>query len=57
MEEDITTIVIDNGSEMMKCGFGGDTAPRAEFPAVVGRPRFAGAMINVGHKDACKSQA
>ena len=32
-------LVIDNGSEMCKAGLGGENAPRAVFPSVVGRPR------------------
>ncbi len=32
-------IILDNGSGMMKAGFSGDEAPRAVFPAMVGRPR------------------
>ena len=30
-------VVIDNGSGMIKAGFGGDDAPRAVFPSIVGR--------------------
>ena len=37
--DEISAIVIDNGSGMTKAGFAGDDAPRAVFPAVVGRPR------------------
>lgn len=37
MDEDITAVVIDNGSSMIKAGFAGDDAPRAIFPSVVGR--------------------
>jgi actin len=33
------TIVIDNGSAMMKAGFAGEDAPRAVFPTIVGRPK------------------
>ena len=40
MEEDIASVVIDNGSGMCKAGFAGDDAPRAVFPAVTGRPRY-----------------
>ena len=32
---------VDNGSGMMKAGFG-DDAPRAVFPSIVGRPRHQG---------------
>ena len=33
------TVVIDNGSGMVKAGFAGEDQPRAVFPAVVGRPK------------------
>ena len=39
MEDEIATLVIDNGSGMCKAGFAGDDAPRAVFPSIVGRPR------------------
>ena len=35
-EEEVQTIVIDNGSKMLKVGFAGDEAPRSVFPSVVG---------------------
>ena len=38
--DDITAVVIDNGSGMVKGGFAGDDAPRAVFPALTGRPRY-----------------
>ncbi|KAJ7168636.1 actin-2 [Mycena filopes] len=41
MDEDITAVVIDNGSRTTKVGFAGDDM-RAVFPSVVGRPRFRG---------------
>ena len=37
---DMQAIVIDNGSGMCKAGYGGDDAPRAVFPTVVGRPKY-----------------
>lgn len=37
---DVHALVIDNGSGMIKAGFGGDDGPRAVFPSVVGRPRL-----------------
>ena len=40
MEEDVASVVIDNGSGMCKAGFAGDDAPRAVFPAVTRRPRY-----------------
>ena len=34
-EDSQFTVVIDNGSKMIKAGFSGDDAPRAVFPAMV----------------------
>jgi actin len=39
VDEDELTVVLDNGSGMMKAGFAGEEAPQAVFPAIVGRPR------------------
>ena len=44
-------IVIDNGSGMVKAGFAGEDAPRAVFPAVVGRPRYNAVMTGMGQKE------
>ncbi|KAJ5073819.1 actin [Anaeramoeba ignava] len=44
-------IVIDNGSFFIKAGFGGDDAPRAVFPTVVGRQRYQLLMVGMGSKD------
>ena len=38
-DDDVTALVVDNGSGMCKAGFAGDDAPRAVFPSIVGRPR------------------
>ena len=38
-DDDVTALVVDNGSGMCKAGFAGDDAPRACFPSIVGRPR------------------
>ena len=43
-------IVMDNGSGMMKAGFGGEDAPRAVFPSIIGRPRFSSVMAGMGNK-------
>ncbi|KZT33153.1 Actin/actin-like protein [Sistotremastrum suecicum HHB10207 ss-3] len=51
MEDEMTPIVIDNGSGMTKAGFAGDDAPRAVFPAIVGRPRQVSWMVGMGHKE------
>lgn len=39
MDDEIASLVVDNGSGMCKAGFAGDDAPRAVFPSIVGRPR------------------
>lgn len=52
MTEDLVAIVIDNGSGICKAGFSGDDAPKAMFPAVIGRPKHTGVMINSGSQDA-----
>ncbi|KAJ7326962.1 hypothetical protein JRQ81_016721, partial [Phrynocephalus forsythii] len=51
MEEEITALVIDNGSGMCKAGFAGEDAPRAVFPSIVGRPHHQGVMVGMGQKD------
>jgi actin, other eukaryote len=40
MAEEQQTIVIDNGSGVVKAGFSGEDAPRAIFPSIVGRPKM-----------------
>jgi actin-related protein len=44
-------IVIDNGSDMCKAGFADADAPRAVFPAIVGRPKYDPCMIGSEFKD------
>ena len=39
-QDEMTALVLDNGSGMVKAGFAGDDAPRAVFPSLVGRPRY-----------------
>jgi len=51
MDEEVTGLVVDNGSGMVKAGFAGDDAPRAVFPSIVGRPRHQGVMVGMGQKD------
>merc|ERR1712127_693247 len=50
MAEDAQTVIIDNGSGMVKAGFAGEDAPRAVFPSVVGRPKTQSAMQGVQQK-------
>jgi len=49
-EEGYEALVVDNGSGMVKAGFSGDDAPRAVFPSIVGRPRYAQTMTGTGDK-------
>lgn len=37
---DISAIVIDNGTGMIKAGIGGEDAPRTTFPSIVGRTKY-----------------
>jgi len=50
--DDSQAIVLDCGSLFIKAGFAGDDAPRAVFPAIVGRCKHAGVMVGMSHKDA-----
>ena len=50
-DDDVSALVVDNGSGMCKAGFAGDDAPRAVFPSIVGRPRHKGVMVGMGQKD------
>ena len=47
-DDEIKSIVCDNGSGMCKAGFAGDDAPRAVFPSIIGRPKYTGAMVGMG---------
>ena len=65
LDEDVTALVVDNGSGeyfsglvarnrvlgMCKAGFAGDDAPRGVFPSIVGRPKHQGVMVGMGQKD------
>lgn len=52
MQDEQYALVVDNGSGMCKAGFGGEEAPSAVFPSVVGRPRHPGMMVGMNQKDA-----
>lgn len=51
MDDDLTAVVIDNGSGVCKAGFAGDDSPSIVFPSVVGRPRYCIAMAGSNMKD------
>mmetsp|Transcript_5573 Transcript_5573/g.9566 ORF Transcript_5573/g.9566 Transcript_5573/m.9566 type:complete len:352 (+) Transcript_5573:80-1135(+) len=44
------SIVIDNGSGVIKAGFSGDPQPSVKFPSIVGKPRTDKQMIGVESK-------
>mmetsp|Transcript_33090 Transcript_33090/g.73142 ORF Transcript_33090/g.73142 Transcript_33090/m.73142 type:complete len:378 (-) Transcript_33090:905-2038(-) len=48
--EELSCVVCDNGSGMVKAGFSGEDAPRAVFSSVVGKPRHQMAMLGMGQK-------
>jgi actin beta/gamma 1 len=50
MAEEVTSVVIDNGSGMCKAGESGEDAPRAVFPAIVGKPKTANIMVGIENK-------
>ncbi|KAK8899026.1 hypothetical protein M9Y10_001323 [Tritrichomonas musculus] len=49
--DEVQTIVIDNGSSMSKAGFAGDEEPRSVFPTIVGRPKYVAAVAGGQNKD------
>jgi actin-related protein len=51
MEEEVTAVVIDNGSGFIKAGFAGDDAPRSVFANVLGRPKVQSIMVGLDQKE------
>ena len=51
MEEEVTAIVIDNGSGTIKAGFAGDDVPRSQQFPLVGRPKSQGIMVGLDQKE------
>eukprot|EP00434_Breviolum_minutum_P017263 symbB.v1.2.015239.t2/scaffold1132.1/size136097/10 len=51
MADEVAALVVDNGSGMCKAGFGGDEAPRAVFPSIVGRPKMRTVMVGMDTQD------
>merc|ERR1711974_596572 len=50
-DDEIPTLVIDNGSGLIKAGLAGDDGVRAVFPSIVGRARRGFNMARMGQKD------
>ena len=51
MSDEVSALVIDNGSCMCKAGFAGDDAPRAVFPCLIGRTHHEASMVGAGNKE------
>ena len=51
MSEEVSTLVIDNGSGMCKAGLAGEEAPRSVFPSLVGRPKYEQYVVGGSNKD------
>ncbi|XP_051030391.1 uncharacterized protein LOC127214101 [Phodopus roborovskii] len=50
-EETAAALVIDNGSGTCKAGIAGESAPRAVFPSIIGRPRYQRIMLGIDDED------
>ncbi|XP_063715151.1 uncharacterized protein LOC134842645 [Symsagittifera roscoffensis] len=48
---EVQSLVIDNGSGMVKAGFAGDDVPRAVFPSIVVIPKYTAVMPGIVAKD------
>ena len=51
MDEEVTVVVIDNGSGECKAGFAGNDAPRSVFSSIVGRPKVPQIMVGLDNND------
>ena len=49
--EDRPNIIIDIGTGYAKSGLSGEEGPRPVFPALVGRPKQASAMVGADNKE------
>ena len=56
MEEEVTVVVIDNGSGECKAGFSGNDAPRSVFSSIVGRPKMPQIMVGLDNNDVYMGQ-
>jgi len=48
LDDEVRSVVMDNGSGYCIAGFAGDDAPIVDFPSIVGRPRQHGHMMMAG---------
>ena len=47
--DDVSALVLDTGSGMVKAGFARDRAPRSVFPSIIGRTEHQGCMVGPVH--------
>ena len=45
--DEVTQVVVDNGSDMCKTEFAGDDASRAVIPSSVDKPKVSGIMVGM----------
>ena len=46
----MAAVVVDDSSGTCEDGFAGDSAPRAELPSIIGRPKTPGIMVGMDQK-------
>lgn len=51
MEDDAQTLIIDNGSGLIKAGLSGGEAPKCSFPNIAGKPRSGMQQVAPGAKE------
>lgn len=51
VDEEVTAIVIDNGSSRMRVGFAGDEVPRLTVPNLIGKPKLNTVRMGIEQKD------
>ena len=51
MEEEVSAIVIDNGTGYCKAGLAGEEAPRTVVPSLIGRPLMQGVLKDLDTKE------
>ncbi|KAJ3439354.1 actin-5c-related [Anaeramoeba flamelloides] len=51
VRQNIDPIILDLGSSIAKVGFGGDNAPKAIFPTIIGWPKYTFVLNGISKKD------
>jgi actin-related protein len=50
-DDELSAIVLDNGSGTIKAGFAGEDAPHVVFPNIIGRPRHTSTLPETSQTD------